>query len=125
MTIIPPQIPTQDVSPGRVYVCPLCKVQTTADRADTGWTLCPMLDLPICLGCCVDHQSVAVADEFSRHPYRDLFDVVARLTGKDVPTLRRICVEHQAKVLASIPDLPDDDEDVRAVARALQELEAP
>jgi hypothetical protein len=123
MSIIPHRITSQSIDPQGRYRCPLCQSQTTGDKHNTGWVQCPMVgNRPICLGCCVDHQAAARADDFERHPYRSLFDVVARLTGAPVPTLRRTCLEHQSEILSIIATVPEDDEAAVAIRRALAGL---
>jgi hypothetical protein len=120
MAIIPPKLTGAQVDPKGTYQCPLCRSQTSADPVDTGWVRCPMLDeRAICLGCCVDYQAVARAEEFERHPFRDLFNDAARVTGRSIDEVRRRCLEHQAAILKGIPELDPDDEDARAVTRAL------
>lgn len=82
------------------YRCPLCKAQTTEDPADTGWVRCPMLrDTFICLGCCIDHQSVARAENFDAHPYRDLFDGVSKVGRIPARRARLNCLEHQEGII--------------------------
>lgn len=55
----------------------------------------------ICLGCCIDHQSVARSRDFDDHAYRDLYDALAAMTSDSVTTLRRICLNHQEEIIRS------------------------
>lgn len=122
MSIIPPCKRGRVVDATGRYRCPLCGVQATGDQHDTGWVRCPMIeDQWICLGCCVDHQAAARAEDFARHPFHDLFDVLSRQRGETVVQLRRKCLEHLAAILRGIPDLDPDDDEMRAVVRALSE----
>jgi len=99
MEAIPKKFEAGQIDPRGRYKCPLCVVQTTADDVDTGWVHCPMLnDRPICIGCCIDLQSVARVEDFATHPYRDLFDEVSLKTGKEVAELRQICLSHQEAI---------------------------
>lgn len=126
MAIIPSRLSGVEIDPTGRYRCPLCGSQIAGDSADTSWVRCPMLaDQVICLGCCVDHQAVARADDFDSHPFRDLFVHVARVTGSTSSELRRRCLQHQASILESIPDVAPDDEDARAVAIALSRMQSP
>ncbi|MGE5603663.1 MAG: hypothetical protein ACM30E_11470 [Nitrososphaerales archaeon] len=100
MNAIPELIPAREVDPFGAYVCPLCRTQTTGDEVDSGWVRCPMLDDAfIDLGCCLDYQPVARSADFAAHPFRELFDETAWLTGKEVATLRSRCLEHQASIV--------------------------
>jgi hypothetical protein len=96
---IPEYFTAQDLGiPG--YSCPLCRVQTTSDRVDTGWVYCPLLNnAAICLGCCSDYQKVARSETFDEHPFRDLFDVVRNLTRQSISSLRKTCLTHQEHIV--------------------------
>jgi hypothetical protein len=100
MHAIPERFDQKMIDPSGCYVCPLCQAQSTSDESDTGWVYCPMLrDRPVCLGCCIDYQSVARADEFDSHPYRDLFDSLSAQGGMTVERLRQICLNHQVTIV--------------------------
>lgn len=102
MDASPKTMSALEIDPTGRYKCPLCKVQTTASKVDIGWVFCPMIDeQPICFGCCLDYQSVAVSDAFDRHPAREDFDSLAQKTGKGVSMLRLICLQHQEAVLVA------------------------
>src|SRR5690606_17102088 len=82
------------------YKCPLCKVQSAGDEADTGWVECPMLrGRMICLGSSIDHQSVARSHEFEDHFDRVLFDQLSSSAQRSIPELRRACLGHQLEVI--------------------------
>lgn len=120
MDAAPRHISAHEVDASGRYRCPLCGAPTaTTEEGDTGWVHCPMLDDKIiCLGCCLDYQSVARSDNFSRHPCREDFDRLSKMTNKDVTTLRRICMEHQVCVLQA--DLEQGDEP--AIERGMHDL---
>jgi hypothetical protein len=109
---LPPKLmPEQVVQLGN-YICPLCKTQITSDEVDVGWVYCPMLEnQAICLGCCIDHQSVARSDDFDNHTFRGLFDDIVLLTGKNASELRRICLQHQEEVVKKQLDNGAKDEE--------------
>lgn len=100
MDATPKEVSAKEIDPTGRYRCPLCMAQTTRSVPDIGWVLCPMIDnRPICSGCCLDYQSVAVSYDFDGHPSREDFDALAGKTGKGVPTLRLTCLQHQESVL--------------------------
>jgi hypothetical protein len=91
-----------EIDPSGQYKCPLCLVQTTASKVDTGWMFCPMLNnQAICLGCCFDYQSIANADDYAAHPFHGDFDQLAHKVNKEVSELRQICMQHQEKLLVA------------------------
>lgn len=105
MEAIPKYVPSRELDRAAGYVCPLCEVQSTSSEPDIGWVYCPMLDdSPICLGCCIDHQTVARSDDFDGHAYRNLFDDVSQSTGEDVLSLRRVCLQHQESIVTESLD---------------------
>src|SRR5262245_19078048 len=55
----------------------------------------------ICLGCCLDYQGVARAEDPSSHPDWELFDHLSKDSHKEVPTLRRLCLKHQEGILVA------------------------
>ena len=130
MHAVPPITSGKEVDPSGAYGCPLCKVQGSGDAADTGWVACPMVrGGMICLGCCVDHQSVARAVDFYDHPYVDLFEMLAR-DGVTTVQLRRACLQHQAEIVDEELRVTDEHADALAtlratIARALHLLENP
>lgn len=100
MNAIPPVVPAREVDPTGKYRCPLCKVQSTGDEADTGWVECPMLrGKMICLGSCIEHQAVARSDDFERHFDRALFDELSSSAQRSVAELRQVCLVHQLEVI--------------------------
>jgi hypothetical protein len=101
MDAAPQHMSAHEADPTGRYNCPLCGAPTaTSPERDTGWVHCPMLDDDIiCLGCCLDYQSVARSLNFLQHPAREDFDRLSMMTGKEVGELRRICMNHQVSVL--------------------------
>lgn len=66
---------------------------------DTGWVPCPMVDDGmICLGCCLDFQSVARSEVFDTHSHND-FPSVAKDKGVSVDSLRQMCIKHQITLI--------------------------
>lgn len=113
MKAYPPIIKGKDLDPTGTYNCPLCEVQSTRDENDTGWVVCPIAKgKSICLGCCIDYQSVAASDEFETHPYYDLFiDNKNLLKGTPPDVLRNVCLEHQKQILKK--DLDEEVDEVQ------------
>jgi hypothetical protein len=102
MDAAPDTVAARVVDPSGRYRCPLCAAQSTSSDPDIGWVACPMIgDEYICLGCCLDYQYVARSERFDEHPYREDFDRIAQKAGKDVRTLRLICMRHQESVLVA------------------------
>ena len=100
MDAIPEFRTAQDWGLSASYRDPLCGAQSAADEVDPGWVMCPLVDnAAIALGCCLDYQIVARAIPFEEHPFRDLFDNAAALTGKRVVDLRQTCLAHQSHIL--------------------------
>lgn len=100
MNAVPEVIAGLEVDPSGKYKCPLCKVQSAGEEADTGWVKCPMVrDKIICLGSCLDHQGAARSDNFEEHYDRKLFDDLSTKVQRSVSDLRRTCLEHQIEVL--------------------------
>jgi len=100
MNAIPRNVPGTELPEGLRYQCPLCRSQLAGDEADTGWVKCPLVGgRAICLGCCIDYQSVARSDDFEFHSYQELFIALARESGEAVGTLRRRCMQHQLEVI--------------------------
>lgn len=97
---IPTYLTGQELDTSGQYKCPLCTVQTTSDKVDTGWVYCPMLNNhAICLGCCIDYQKVARSEDFDGHPFRDLFDTACQITNRQVSLLRKLCLIHQESIV--------------------------
>ena len=99
MDAVPPIVSGLEVDPAGRYTCPLCKVQNAGDASDTGWVACPMIDRMICLGSCLDFQSIARSSEFENHPWRSMFEELAQTTGDKVQRLRWSCLRHQIDVI--------------------------
>lgn len=100
MYAIPRNLSGEELSEGPRYKCPLCRFQRTGDEADTGWVKCPLVDeRAICLGCCIDYQSVARSDDFEHSAYKDLFTILARDRSINVSALRKKCMDHQLEVI--------------------------
>jgi len=49
--------------------------------------------------------------EFEDDPFRDLFDSLSRQTGKPVPKLRLVCLEHQQEIVSARLRSPVSGED--------------
>lgn len=100
MDAAPRAVTAREIDPTGRYKCPLCTAQTTGSAVDIGWVFCPMInERPICSGCCLDYQSVAVSEDFDGHPAREDFDNLSHRTGLGVERLRLVCLEHQESVL--------------------------
>lgn len=110
MHVIPLVFTADQVPKLDSYFCPTCRIQSTSDPADPGWVRCPMVnDEFICLGCCIDHQKPARAENFAEHPLADLFEELSNRTGRSITSLRKICLLHQESLL-------NDEEDVLAIS---------
>ena len=73
--------------------------QTSADKEDIGWIACPMMDGQIiCMGCCFDYEGTARSRDFDDHPAHEDFVKLTGRTGRDIATLRLICLRHQVRL---------------------------
>lgn len=115
MHAIPPVVSGRKVDPTGKYKCPLCKVQSAGDDADTGWVACPMVkNHMICLGSCIDYQKVARSSEFAEHPEHDLFEELSKVAGSSVDALRGTCLRHQIQIIdGQLEAGSEDAEDLR------------
>lgn len=71
---------------------------------------------PLCLGCCIDQQGIARAEDISRHPFRDDFDKFAAVAGKSLIVARMTCMAQQVEVLGEqTAEKPPNVEEVRGL----------
>ena len=112
--IVPERFRAEDVERmlGHGWLCPFCGAQSTSDKgdADTGWIETPLRQSGtkwICLGCCVDIYSTCLSADFDDHPYRGIVEQAARHESLGVARARRICLEHQRRVIEQ--RFPDGD----------------
>lgn len=112
MHAVPPFHSADEVDGRRGHRCLLCGVEDTTDPADPGWVRCPLVgDQFVCLGSCLEFQSVARSRDFERHAARDLFDALANDSGRSRSALRLACLRHQLQELdAQLHELTDDQE---------------
>lgn len=109
MFVVPESIPEGDKSLRVGYACPVCKHQTYPSKTDTGWVLCPLIrNRSLCLGCCIDLQGAAVAEDFQRHSDNRLFEKLSTSQNKTVVRLRLICLDHQLELVDRSLASPDD-----------------
>ena len=121
---VPKVLSAAQLDPTGRYRCPLCEAQSTAEEADPGWVSCPLAQNAVCFGCCVDYQSVARATDFSVHPWRDLFDLAAEKTGKDVAAPRRVCLGHQEEITQRGLEAAKDERTRRKLVDLLAEIQS-
>jgi hypothetical protein len=99
MIILPKIFKASETDEIEKYSCPLCIVQKVGDKADTGWVKCPLTDNKfICLGCCIDYQKVASAEDFEEHVSYNLFEKLAVKQKKRPKELKSICLQHQKEI---------------------------
>lgn len=81
------------------YTCPLCNASSTSEPHDPMWVYTPIIDQPICQGCCYDYYSAARSRDFENHFYRNLFDEASEITGNTPHDIRLACLKHQEALL--------------------------
>lgn len=80
--------------------CALCGTREADTSIEREWVLCPLVGgQPIDLGCCLDYQGLARAEDFESDVYRGLFDQLSSRTGRSVDQLRLECLEHQQEII--------------------------
>jgi hypothetical protein len=98
---VPPRHVAQELGLRPDAACPLCGTRETNPDIQREWVRCPMVqNKPIDLGCCLDHQGVARAEDFESDSYRDLFETLSRRIGRSVAVLRLQCLQHQQEIIA-------------------------
>lgn len=124
MHAVPTRKSGRATDPSGKYRCPVCVVQTTGDEFDTGWVSCPVLGgVPLCLGCCIDQQGIARAEDISRHPFRADFNKLAVVAGKSLIVARMTCMAHQVEVLREqIAEKPPNVEEVRGLLHQVHQV---
>jgi hypothetical protein len=81
--------------------CALCGGRELDPEIPQDWVRCPMVrDRPIGLGCCLDYQGVARAQDFESDALRDLFETLSRRTNQSVAVLRLQCLRHQRQIVS-------------------------
>lgn len=123
MIVTPHELSNAEISDKAVYRCPTCNAQSTISKVEIGWVSCPMIgNNYICVGCCIDLQSIAHSESFDqRSDFKD-FRNAADLARETTKTLRDICLKHQIKVCEEIlstnrPRIIDDSEIIRNIQR--------
>ncbi|CAN5300899.1 hypothetical protein BH10ACI1_BH10ACI1_29740 [soil metagenome] len=123
MKAIPKIFKASETNEKDYYSCPLCEVQKIGDKADTGWVLCPMVDNNfICLGCCLDYQTVAISEQFEDHPFYGLFKDLAKEKSSTPTKLRLICLQHQEMILRDKSSETESSDTTRSINQLLTKI---
>lgn len=124
MHAVPTKKPGSLVDPTGKYRCPVCRVQSTGDEFDTGWVSCPLLGgAQLCLGCCIDQQGIARAEDISKHPFLGDFRKFAGIAGQNLVVARMKCMAHQVEVLREqIAEKPSNVGEVRALLQQVHRV---
>ena len=100
-------ISAQEVSRlvGHEWICPFCAAENTKSVGDDdiGWVATPLRrNKPsfICLGCCEDIYSTCASPDYDTHAYRGIVQDVAKQEGLSEIQCRRLCIEHQLRIIA-------------------------
>ena len=129
MEVIPPNIPDSLLREfvGDKHNCKFCQVESIASYPETNWVLCPIKkkgEQYICIGCCLDTASICCSDRVTEHPFYEDLVKIANLESLSVEQTRKICLNHQKKVLLEYDNKTEVEQQyLRKIDELLQDLQ--